>query len=196
MFAASLSLNFAGASILHPSLYFQLSTIDCRLLTNCPILRTYEKRVRNMCKMNRCKMIRVELTQNEHLQKKGEGERMRSSSLFCSSKNLNLAVFMLCRTLSQKTPGVGVPAANVSRQGQLRGAMKAGAFAVRKSRCSQLGTRPTLLESHPCATPCAKSHGITSLQKTQGVGSERLPARGAFAVRNLSESPRQVELSR
>jgi hypothetical protein len=109
MFAASLSLNFAGASILHPSLYLQLSTVDCRLPTNCPILRTYEKRVRNMCKMNRYKMIRVELTQNEHLPKKGEGERMRSSSLFCSSKNLNLPVFMLCRTLSQKTPGVGVP---------------------------------------------------------------------------------------
>jgi len=31
MLAASLTLDSAGASILHPSLYFQLSTVACRL---------------------------------------------------------------------------------------------------------------------------------------------------------------------
>jgi hypothetical protein len=122
MFAASLRLNSAGASILHPSLYFQLSTVDRRVSTDCPILRTYEKRVRNISKMNKYKMIRLEPMQNEHLQKKGEGGRMRSSSLFCSSKNLNLPIFMLCRTLFIKTPGVG------------------------------WGVKPILLESHPCTT--------------------------------------------
>ena len=51
---------------------------------------------------------------------------MRSSSLFCSSKNLNLPILMLCRTLFIKTPGVG--------WGRSERLPARGAFAVSKER--------------------------------------------------------------
>jgi hypothetical protein len=105
-------------------------------LPKCPILRTYEKRVRNMSKMNRYKMIRLEPTQNETYKKRGRGWG-RSP-----------------RPSEAKSPA-------------------RGASPVRKSRCSQLATRPTLLESHACTSQQRNSHGITSLQKIGEGGQVR-----------------------
>src|ERR1700674_5477748 len=82
----------------------------------------------------------------------GTSAQQHMTTLFCTPPKVKLLAFLFLRTLSQKHPG-----------GVERKSTASGAFAVRKSRYSQLVTRPSSLESHPCTDTSGNSQGITSL---------------------------------